>query len=74
MLTTAKSESLSLAAKPQTPSSGLNAYTQCVSGAVTTNIVRSASIPATLHGAQNMSHAKRASSVLCVSLLIKTCW
>jgi ribosomal protein S8E len=65
--TTAKSENLNSVARLQTPSSGLSAYTQFVSAAATTNTVRYALIPAILHGALNMSHAKHALLVSCVS-------
>ena len=58
--TTAKSENSSSVASLQTPSSGLSAYTQFVSAAATTNTVPCALIPATLHGALNMSHARHA--------------
>jgi hypothetical protein len=60
VLTIAKSENLSLAANPRTPSSELNAYTRFVYGAATSNTVRCALILATLRGAQNKSHTRHA--------------
>jgi len=58
--TTAKSENLSSVASLRTPSSDLSAYTPFESAAVTTNTVPYALILATLHGAQNMLHARHA--------------